>query len=65
MAYVVLARWDALKAEADKAGRAWPLPGARAELLAWFLEAARDEGVTMISEWQTLADWAAMGGRRK
>ena len=65
VAYVVLSRWDSLKEDAGKIGRAWPWPGARAELLAWFLEAARGEGVTMISEWQTLADWAAKGGRQK
>ena len=65
VAYVVLARWDALREEAGKTGRAWPWPGTRAELLAWFLEAARGEGVTMISEWQSLADWAAKGGSRK
>jgi hypothetical protein len=65
VAYVALARWDALRDEAAKAGRPWPWPGAREDLLAWFLEAARDEGVTMISEWQTLSDWAAKGGRQK
>ncbi|OGD12545.1 MAG: hypothetical protein A2W20_07400 [Candidatus Aminicenantes bacterium RBG_16_66_30] len=64
-AYVVLTRWDSLREEAGKTGRAWPWPGKREELLAWFLEAARDEGMTMISEWQPLADWAAKGGRRK
>jgi len=65
VAYVVLARWEALRDEASEGGRAWPWPGRREDLLAWFLEAARDEGVTMISEWQSLADWAAKGGRKK
>jgi hypothetical protein len=65
VAYVVLARWDALREEAAKTGWAWPWPGRREDLLAWFLETARGEGVTMISEWQSLADWAAKGGRQK
>jgi hypothetical protein len=65
VAYVVLTRWDTLREDAGKTGRTWPWPGKREELLAWFLEAARDEGVTMISEWQPLADWAAKGGRQK
>jgi len=63
--YVVLARWDELRTEARKAGRTWPWPGSRDDLLASFLETASREGMTMISEWQTLADWAAKGGRRK
>jgi len=65
VAYTVLARWDALREEARQAGRRWPWPGTRDDLLAWFLEAARAERITMISEWQTLADWAAKGGRQK
>jgi hypothetical protein len=65
VAYVVLTRWDPLREEAGKTGRAWPWPGKREELLTWFLEAAREEGLTMISEWQPLADWAAKGGRQK
>ena len=65
VAYVVLTRWDSLREEALKAGRRWPWPGTRDELLEWFLRAARDEGVTMISEWQTLDAWAAKGGRAK
>jgi hypothetical protein len=63
--YVVLVRWDALREEARKAGRRWPWPETRAGLLDRFLSAARAEGVTMIAEWQTLADWAAKGGRAK
>ncbi len=63
--YVVLVRWDALREEAHKAGRRWPWPETRAGLLDRFLSAARAEGVTMIAEWQTLADWAAKGGRAK
>ncbi|NTU51878.1 MAG: hypothetical protein HGA94_05515, partial [Candidatus Aminicenantes bacterium] len=39
--------------------------GEREELLARFLSVCRSEGVTMISEWQTLDDWAAKGGRQK
>jgi Domain of unknown function (DUF4838) len=65
VAYVVLTRWDALKEEAQRSGKNWPWPGSRDELLAWFLDGARREGVTMISEWQPLADWAAKGGRQK
>jgi len=65
VAYTVLVRWDALREEARQAGRRWPWPGTRDELLAWFLEAARAERITMISEWQTLDDWAAKGGRQK
>jgi hypothetical protein len=37
----------------------------RAEWLDWFLKAARAEGVTMISEWQTLDDWASKGGQAR
>jgi len=65
VAYVVVTRWDALKEEAKKSGQKWPWPGSRDEFLAWFLEGARREEVTMISEWQTLADWAAKGGSKK
>ena len=65
VAYVVLTRWDGLKEEARKAGKKWPWPASRDEFLAWFLDGARREGVTMISEWQTLADWAAKGGSKK
>jgi len=63
VAYVVLAKWDALRNEAQDRKLPWPWPADRAELLKWFLEAARAEGVTMISEWQTLDDWANKGGR--
>jgi hypothetical protein len=65
VAYAVLARWDELKGEAEKAGKTWPWPAARETFLEWFLEAARAENITMISEWQPFADWAAKGGRRK
>jgi hypothetical protein len=65
VAYVVISRWDELREEARRVGARWPWPAAREELLAWFLERARAEGMTMISEWQSLADWAAKGGRRK
>lgn len=65
LTYVVLAEWDALREEARRSGTRWPWPETRQALLASFLEAARAERVTMISEWQTLADWAAKGGRRK
>ena len=58
-AYVALVRWDALTKEAREKGRRWPWPAARQELLDWFLAAARAEGVTRISEGQTLEDWAA------
>ena len=63
--YVVLVRWDALREEARRTGKRWPWPDTRAALLDRFLAAARAEGVTMIAEWQTLADWAAKGGRAK
>jgi hypothetical protein len=65
VAYVVITRWEALREEARKAGKRWPWPETRGALLDWFLEAARDEGISMISEGQPLADWAAKGGRSK
>ncbi|HVP90084.1 MAG TPA: DUF4838 domain-containing protein [Terriglobales bacterium] len=65
VAYVVLARWDALRKEAADRRMAWPWPDRREDLLGWFLDAARTEGVTMISEGQTLEDWAALGGRNR
>lgn len=65
VAYAALSRWDELREEARRAGRRWPWPETRDALLTWFLEAARAENITMISEWQPLADWAAKGGRRK
>jgi Domain of unknown function (DUF4838) len=65
VAYVALTRWDELREEALRSGRAWPWPGSRDGLLTWFLEAAGRQGVTMISEWQPLADWAAKGGRKE
>jgi hypothetical protein len=65
VAYAVLARWEPLREEARRTGQSWPWPASRDGLLAWFLEAARSENVTMISEWQSLADWAAKGGRQK
>lgn len=58
-AYVAFVRWDALRKEAAGRGIAWPWPGSRSGLGAWFLENARAEGVTHISEWQSLEDWAA------
>ena len=65
VAYAVLARWDELESEARQAGRTWPWPATRQAFLDWFVGAARAEGITMISEWQSFADWAAKGGRRK
>jgi hypothetical protein len=65
VAYAVITSWDALRDEARRTGARWPWAETRDELLAWFLDAARSENVTMISEWQSLADWAAKGGRRK
>jgi hypothetical protein len=65
VAYTVLARWEPLREDARRAGKAWPWPETRERFLDWFLEAARAEDVTMISEWQTFADWAAKGGRQK
>jgi hypothetical protein len=61
----VLVRWDAFREEARKKNLAWPWPESRQEFLDWFLRAARIEGVTMISEWQTLEDWAAKGGKSR
>jgi len=65
VAYAVLAKWDGLQKEAGDRRAAWPWPSKREELLDWFLNTARAEGVTMISEWQTLDDWANKGGRAK
>ncbi|MCJ7611523.1 MAG: DUF4838 domain-containing protein [Candidatus Aminicenantes bacterium] len=65
VAYVVLTRWDALREDARKTGKSWPWPETRDAFLDWFLRAAREENITMISEWQTLGDWAAKGGRTK
>jgi hypothetical protein len=65
VAYVVITRWDSLRDDAIKAGKRWPWPETRDTLLEWFLKAAHEENITMISEWQTLADWAAKGGREK
>jgi len=65
VAYVVLMRWDAFQKEAQERSLRWPWPRSRQGLLDWFLEAARSEGVTMISEGQTLDDWAARGGNKK
>ena len=58
VAYAVIVKWDAYRKEARDRGRRWPWPDSKEEFLAWFLAAARAEGVTMISEWQKLDDWA-------
>jgi hypothetical protein len=63
--YVVLSRWDDFRKEAAERGLGWPWPPSRQDLLDWFLNAARCEGVTMISEGQTLDDWAAKGGNKR
>lgn len=63
--YVLITRWDSLREEARKEGKPWPWPETRDALLDLFLRTAREENITMISEWQTLADWAAKGGRTK
>jgi hypothetical protein len=60
--YVVLTRWDAFQKEAQERGLSWPWPASRRELMDWFLKTARSEGVTMISEGQTLDEWAERGG---
>jgi len=65
VAYVVLAKWDELRKQAADRRMAWPWPDRREELLGRFLDAAKAEGVTMISEGQTLEDWAANGGRKR
>lgn len=61
--YVALTRWDDFRKEAQALGLAWPWPESREELLSRFLETARSEGVTMISESQTLEAWAEKGGK--
>jgi len=65
LAYTVLVRWDDLQKEALEKNIAWPWPKTRQECLGWFLQAARAEKVTMISEGQTLDDWAGKGGRSR
>jgi hypothetical protein len=65
VAYVALVRWDGFQKEAQERGLKWPWSQSRQDLLGWFLEAARSEGVTMISEGQTLDDWAAKGGKSR
>jgi hypothetical protein len=65
VAYVALARWDEFRKEAGERNLRWPWPNSREELLTWFVNACRVENVTMISEWQTLDDWIAKGGREK
>jgi hypothetical protein len=62
---VVLARWDEYKQEAAGRNLPWPWPASREDLLGRFLSVCRSEGVSMISEWQTLEDWAAKGGRTR
>jgi hypothetical protein len=61
--YVVLTRWDTFREVARERGLTWPWPPSRRELLDRFLETARSEGVTMISEWQTLEQWAEKEGQ--
>jgi hypothetical protein len=65
VAYVVLTRWDEFRKDAGDRNLRWPWPNSREELLTWFVDVCRAEGVTMISEWQTLDDWIAKGGREK
>jgi hypothetical protein len=64
-AYVILVRWDAFRQEAREKNLPWPWPGSRQAFLDWFLQAARSEGATMVSEWQTLEDWAVKGGKSR
>jgi hypothetical protein len=63
--YVVLARWDEFRKSAEERRLGWPWPSSREELLAHFLSTCRSEEVTMISEWQTLEDWSAKGGKTR
>ena len=65
VAYVAIVRWDDFQKEARESGLKWPWPGSRQEFLRWFLDSARSEGVTMVSEWQTLDDWAAKDGNAR
>jgi hypothetical protein len=65
LVYVVLVRWDSLRKEAYDRKLAWPWQGTRADWLGWFLRAARSEKVSMISEGQTLEDWAAHEGKSR
>jgi hypothetical protein len=63
--YVVLTRWDTFREEAQERGLKWPWPPSRRDLLDRFLETVLSEGVTMISEWQTLEQWAEKGGKAR
>jgi hypothetical protein len=63
--YVVLTRWDSFQTEARERSLKWPWGPSRQDLLTQFLEAARAEGVTMISEWQPLEQWAERGGKAR
>jgi hypothetical protein len=65
VAYVALVSWDGFLKEAQERGLKWPWAQDRQELLDWFLETARSEGVTMVSEEQTLDDWASKGGKSR
>jgi len=65
VAYVVLAKWDSLRKEAEERRLPWPWPAQRQEFLDWFLAQARAENVTMISEGQSLEAWAAKGGKSR
>jgi hypothetical protein len=63
--YVVLTRWESFREASLKERSPWPWPKDRRELLERFLSVARAEKATHISEWQSLDDWAAKGGRVK
>lgn len=65
MAYVVLVRWEAFQKEARERNIPWPWPQERQAWLDWFLQAAQSEKVGMISEGQTLEDWAGKGGKSR
>jgi hypothetical protein len=61
--YVVLGRWEEFRKEAAERKLRWPWPSSRDDLLARFLEVCRSEDVFMVSEGQSLDDWAAKGGK--
>jgi hypothetical protein len=65
IAYTVLVRWDDLQKKAFEQNLAWPWPQTRKDWKDWFLLAARAEKVAMISEGQTLDDWASKGGKSR
>ena len=54
--YAFIVRWDVLRKEAQDAGAAWPVPGTIQAAYERFMDIARPENVTMVSEGRKL-DW--------